>query len=93
MENEIIKYLSRYITVTKELEVEIVKSEFIRCFKKGAFLLEEGKLSNECYFIIKGCVRSYYIKDGEEKTTEFYTEDQAITPSVFGKKIDRKSVV
>ena len=85
MENEIIKYLSRYIPVTKELEEAIVKSGFIRCFEKGTVLLEEGKLSNECYFIIKGCVRSYYIKDGEEKTTEFYTEEQAITSSVYGK--------
>ena len=87
MENEILKYLSKYIPITKELEEEISKIEFIKCYEKGAILLEEGKISNECYFIIKGCIRSFYIKDGEEKTTEFFTEEQAVIPSVYGKKI------
>ena len=87
MENEIVKYLSKYIPITKEMEDVIIASGFIRSFKKGTLLLEEGKFSNECYFIIKGCVRSFHIKDGEEKTTEFYTEEQAVTPSAYGKRI------
>ena len=87
MENEIVKYLSKYIPINKELEDAVIKSGFIKRYNKGKILLEEGKISNECYFIIKGCIRSYYIKDGEEKTTEFYTEEQAVTPTVYGKKI------
>lgn len=47
-------------------------------FPKGTVLLEEGKVATECYFSIKGCVRSYYIVDGEEKTTSFFTEGEAI---------------
>lgn len=86
MDNEILNYLAKYIPITKELEEEIGKIEFIKRYKKGTVLLEEGKISNECYFIIKGCVRSYYIKDGDEKTTEFYTEEQAAIPSAYGKK-------
>ncbi len=86
MENEIIKYLSKYIPITKEMEDVIIESGFIKSFKKGTILLEEGKMSNECYFIIKGCVRSFHIKDGEEKTTEFYTEEEAVTPSAYGKR-------
>lgn len=87
MENEILKYLSKYIPITKELEEVIIQSDFIKSYRKGTLLLEEGKMSNECYFIIKGCIRSYYIKDGEEKTIEFFTEDQAVTPTVYGKNI------
>jgi len=87
MENEIKKYLSKYIPITKELEEELSKIEFIKSFKKGTILLEEGKISNECFFIIKGCIRSFYIKDGEEKTTEFYTEEQAVVPSAYGNRI------
>jgi len=86
MDNEILKYLSKYIPVTKELEEEISKIDFIRKFRKGEILLEAGKMSNECYFIIKGCIRSFYLKDGEEKTTEFFTEEQAVVPSAYGKK-------
>ncbi|MCD4693644.1 MAG: Crp/Fnr family transcriptional regulator [Calditrichales bacterium] len=87
MENEIFKYLSKYIPITKELEEELSKIEFIKCFGKGTTLLEEGKISNECFFIIKGCIRSYYLKDGEDKTTEFYTEEQAVIPTAYGNKI------
>ena len=87
MENDILKYLSKYIPITEELEEEISKIEFIKSFDKGSILLEEGQYSNECYFIIKGCIRSFYIKDGEEKTTEFHTEDQAVVPSAYGNKI------
>jgi len=86
MEPEILKYLSKYIPITKELEGELRKIEFIKSYPKGTILLEEGKISNECYFIIKGCIRSFYIKDGEEKTTEFFTEEQAVIPSAYGNK-------
>jgi len=86
MENEIYKYLSKYIPITKELEEELSNIEFIKRFGSGTILLEEGKISNECFFIIKGCIRSYYLKDGEEKTTEFYTEEQAVIPSSYGSK-------
>lgn len=90
MENEILKYLSKYIPITEELEEELSKIEFIKFFTKGTILLEEGEISNECYFIIKGCIRSFYNKDGEEKTTEFYSEEQAVVPSAYGKKIPSK---
>lgn len=87
MDNEILKYLSKYIPITKELEEEISKIEFIKCFDKGTVLLEEGKISNECYFVIKGCIRSFYLKDGEERTTEFHTEEQAVVPSAYGSNV------
>ncbi len=87
MEKEIFEYLSKYIPVTKELEEELSKIEFIKCFDKGTILLEEGKRSNECFFVIKGCIRSFYLKDGEDKTTEFYTEEQAVIPAAYGSKI------
>jgi CRP-like cAMP-binding protein len=90
MDNEILKYLSKYIPITKELEEEINKIEFVKCFDKGTIILEEGNISNECFFIIKGCIRSFYIKDGEEKTTDFFTEEQAVVPSVYGNKIPSK---
>lgn len=87
MDNEILEYLAKYIPINKELEAEINKAEFVKCFDKGTIILREGNISNECFFIIKGCIRSFYIKDGEEKTSEFYTEEEAVTPSTYGKKI------
>ena len=87
MENEILKYISKYVTITKDLEKSILESACIKIFPKGTLLLKEGSISNECYFILKGCIRCYYLKNGEEKTTEFYTEGQAAIASCYGKKI------
>ena len=83
MKNEILKYLSRYTVITKEIENAISESTFIKTFKKGDVLLKEGGFSNECYFLLKGCVRSYFLKDGDEKTIEFYTEEQSIVPANY----------
>ena len=72
------------MAISKELEEAIIESAFIRSYKKGTVLLKEGEISNECYFIVKGCIRSYYINDGNEMTTDFFTEEQSVTPSVYG---------
>lgn len=81
MVEEIIKFIRTYIELTDE-EAEIVReSSRIESFKKNQVLLEAGKCTKEYYFIIKGCVRSYYIIDGEEKTTEFYMEKESVIPA------------
>ncbi|SOE23832.1 cAMP-binding domain of CRP or a regulatory subunit of cAMP-dependent protein kinases [Spirosomataceae bacterium TFI 002] len=85
MRNEILTYLSKYTEITEELESVISESTYIKTFKKGTILLKEGAFSTECYFVLKGCIRSYFLKDGEEKTIEFYTEEHAVTPTNYGK--------
>jgi CRP-like cAMP-binding protein len=87
MDNEILKYLSKYMQISKELEDAINETGFVMHFKKGTILLEEGKLSNECYFIVKGCIRSFCMNDGVDITTDFFTEDQSVTPSAYGKNM------
>ncbi len=87
MKKEILKYLSKYTTITEELENAIAENTLIKSFKKGSILLKEGGISNACYFILKGCIRSYFLKDGEEKTIEIYTEEQSVVPSNYGTSI------
>lgn len=48
----------------------------VREFKRGTVLLKEGQLSVDTYFILEGCIREYILIDGEEKTTNFFTEEQ-----------------
>jgi len=50
----------------------------IRTFAKGTVLLEAGAVATASYYAIKGCVRLYYMVDGDERTTAFYTEGQSI---------------
>lgn len=84
MEKEILKYLSKYAPITEEIETAIANSAIFRSFKKGTVLLREGELSNECFFVVKGCVRQYMLKEGEDRTIEFYTEERSVVPSNFG---------
>ena len=44
-------------------------------FKKKTTLLDIGKVSNEVFYLIKGCIRLYCEKDGEELSTYFFTEN------------------
>ena len=85
MENNILKYLAKYTSITRELENAVNESAFFKTYKKGTILLKEGNFSNECYFILEGCIRSYFLKDGEEKTIEFFTEEDVVTPANYGK--------
>lgn len=59
-------------------------SEFIKVIKvkKGELLLREGQIARNCYYIYKGCVREFYLKDGEEITTEFYTVGDNLSDDV-----------
>lgn len=80
MVDQIIQFITSYIPLTEE-EIEFIKElNVIESHEKNTILLSEGQVAKECYFVLKGCVRSYYLIDGDEKTTEFYTEQQAITP-------------
>jgi len=78
-----IEFLSEFVDISKELEEVILKHSGIKTLKKGQVFLREGQISNECFFILKGCAKKYYLKDGEEKITGFYTEGQVVTPSSY----------
>jgi CRP-like cAMP-binding protein len=80
MQNILLNFISKYISPTEEEMNAIVSLDIFRSVKKGTILLKEGQKSNEGYFVLKGCIRTYYIIDGEEKTTAFYTELEALNP-------------
>ncbi|WP_222984331.1 Crp/Fnr family transcriptional regulator [Flagellimonas meishanensis] len=86
MDQVIFDFLSKYIDLTQQEKAIISEQKFIKSFKKGAILLREGELANECFFILKGCIYSYYLVDGEVKVTEFFTEKQPITPVSYTTK-------
>lgn len=79
-ENEIIKFISQFVRLSETEAEALLATLDIRAFKKGDFLLKEGQVKDLCCFVLKGCVRQYYLVDGEEKTTNFYTEGQPVIP-------------
>mgnify|MGYP003644397605 CR=1 FL=1 len=78
MENEIVRLISRYLELTNEEASAFAECIPIKSFKKGDILLREGQICRDSYFVIEGCVRKYYIIDGDERTTAFYVEDESI---------------
>jgi len=50
----------------------------IRLLKKGEHLMRAGDVPTANYGIVSGCIRQYYLVNGEEKTTFFYTTDHSI---------------
>lgn len=76
MKNKFIDYFSRISPLSKEEAEAIAESMQTKKFKKGDFLVKEGQFSTKTYFILKGCVREYVLTDDEEKTTNFFTEEQ-----------------
>jgi CRP-like cAMP-binding protein len=80
MQEILFEFISKYISLTEDEKNALVSLDIFRSVKKGTTLLKEGQNSKESYFVLKGCIRTYYVLDGEEKTTDFYTEMEALTP-------------
>lgn len=59
------------------------KDFFAECIEvkrvhKGEFLIKEGQMLNTSYHLFKGCIREYYLKNGEDKTVGFYTAGDSL---------------
>lgn len=80
MQEILFNFISRYISLTQDEKDAILSLDIFHTFKKGTILLSEGQKTQNNYFVLKGCIRKYYIIDGEEKTTAFYTEMEGMTP-------------
>lgn len=85
MNAELISYLSRYIPISDDLAAVLMKSSLVQRFPKGTVLLREGDQVRKAYFILKGCIRSYILKNGEDKTVGFFIEEESVLPIGYGK--------
>jgi CRP-like cAMP-binding protein len=66
----------RQFTDFSDSELKIIMPYFEpKEFRKKTTLLDIGKVSNEVFYLVKGCIRLYCQKDGEELSTYFFTEN------------------
>ena len=74
MFKELFDYIEKIVPFTDK-EKALMESAFtFRQVPRRFKLAEEGKVSRELYFIVKGLVRLYYTKDGEEITGYIFRE-------------------
>ena len=45
-------------------------------YGRGTILLREAQISSNTYFVLEGIVRQYYLIDGVEKTSDFYSDEE-----------------
>lgn len=87
MMNEFLEYISTFIDLTSEEKETIINLDNFKSFKQGTYLIKEGEIAHYYYIVVKGCLRSFYMIDGKEKTTAFYEKGEAATPISY---IDKK---
>lgn len=72
------QFLSKFDALTENQVSELSKILTVVDIKKNDVIVKEGQLCNMCYFVLKGCLRQYIMKDDSEKTIAIYTEEQAV---------------
>lgn len=87
MENTLIEYFSKFTQLSKEEEKVLRESMDTQVFKKGEYLLREGQFVKNTFFVLQGCVRQFRIIDGNDITTNIYTEEQWIIGDSLPEKL------
>ena len=95
MLSPVIDYFNSITPLPPELVDDIIKYAVIKEYKKNEFILKAGKVSNYTSWIVKGLVRSYYIKDIEDITTKFLWDGAPITSvySYYSRKPGNENIV
>ena len=76
MHDELLAHINRFVNLSND-EQEVISSYLqVASFKKKAFLLKAGETCRANYFVVKGCIRLYFIDiKGAEQTTQFAIEN------------------
>jgi CRP-like cAMP-binding protein len=78
MDNRLINYFLKITNLTAEETKVLAESMVIKNFNRNDYLVKEGQSINDTYFILDGCVRQFKILEGNDITTNLYTENQWI---------------
>lgn len=78
--DKLVKVIKKYSELDEKSLREMVDHIPVQQFKKGTFLIEQGVVPNQCFFILEGCARKFSVDhEGKEVTSGFFTENQSIT--------------
>ncbi len=75
----LIEYFEKHVVLDQNEIDFLVESVPVRKVEKNEFLLSEGDVSTEFYFVLEGCIRLFYTNDIEEKTAFFYLENSFVS--------------
>lgn len=73
-----------FIELTENLKVELSNRLKPIVFRKGELILDANRICTESYFISKGIMRTYYLKEGKEISEFFSTSNEWVnSPKSF----------
>jgi CRP-like cAMP-binding protein len=78
MNNKLINYFQRITNLSVEEINALIESMVVKEYPKGSFLVKEGQFNIDTYFVLSGCIKQYKLIEGNDITTNFYTEEQWI---------------
>ena len=79
MNEEYRKKLSRAFPLRGKEGDALLGSFLIREVPRGTALLSQGETATELHFVLRGCLRTYFLKeDGTEITSQFFLETQMV---------------
>lgn len=80
MEEKLFEFIAQYMPLKDEEKQALLDLNIFKYYTRGTILLHEGEISDIGYFVMEGMIRCYYVIDGEEKSTAFYTEMEGLNP-------------
>jgi len=75
-EQPLLDYIKNYISLTKEEEAILLSKITYRKCLKGQYLVQQGDVCKNEYFILSGCTKTFYMdNEGQEHIILFAIED------------------
>lgn len=69
---------SHFTPLTEACVVDLAKAATTLRLQKGEVFVREGQFATDVYFVLNGCARAYYLKDGKDITDWFVFENDFI---------------
>ncbi len=81
---DIYQHFETYIKLSEDLKSELTNRLKPIIFKKGELVLDANQICKESYFIRKGVLRTYFLKDGKEISEYFSSANEWVnSPKSF----------
>jgi len=74
------KLIEQFVKLTDEEWELMVPHLSEKVIKKNDYMIREGQIGKELGYVVKGDMRHFYTRNGEEKTTYFYFENALVGP-------------
>lgn len=81
LKNKFLNEMAKLHSFTEEEFAVMQNDNVFRVYKKGEMLLKKGQYFQTIFYLIKGCVNSYDLIDGEVRVINFYKENDSFIPN------------